>query len=251
MILLKDIKLFVRDKYAVLSLIFIAIFQIAIIFYSQSDALKRVFLYSVDSIYFFFSKMLVIIFTLIFLSNYLQVVYQYSHEKENFLLARSMPSGIKNFIKSKVLLANIISIFATQPFYWGIVWMSEFNKNIEMRFIYFCSFSLLFITLSITTFSSYYVLNKSSYYNNFILGVKSLLVLTFITMVSLITSAVIIILPIEFIYANSNFRRFGSNIIYEHSNIIFISILIFFYFLWLYSRHLLNIAHKKIESSEV
>ena len=236
LLLIKDIKLFSKDKYAILSLIFIAVFQIAMISYSQTDALTRVFLYSVDSMYFFFGKILVIIFTLIFLSNFLQVVYQYSSEKENFLLARSMPSGIKGFIKSKVLLANIISILVTQPFYWGIVLMNEFNKNIEMRFIYFCSFSLIFITLSITTYSSYYVLNKASHYNNFTLGVKSLLALTFITIVGLMISAIILILSIEFIYANSN--------------IIFMSILTLFYFLWIYSRYLLNKAHKKIESSE-
>ncbi|MCK5760912.1 MAG: hypothetical protein KAH33_06430 [Candidatus Delongbacteria bacterium] len=235
--MIKDIKLFSKDKYAILSLIFITVFQIAMISYSQTDALTRVFLYSIDSIYFFFGKILVIIFTLIFLSNFLQVVYQYSSEKENFLLARSMPLGINGFIKSKVFLANIISILVTQPFYWGIVLMNGFNESIEMRFIYFCSFSLLFITLSITTYSSYYVLNKSSHYNNFTLEVKSLLALAFITIIGLMISAMILILSIEFISVNSN--------------IIFISILALFYFLWLYSRHLLNIVHKNIESSEV
>ncbi len=237
MILAKDIKLFLKDKYAILSLIFIAIFQSILIFYSQSDILTRVYLSSIDGICTFFIKVLLIIFTLIFLSNFLQVVYQYSSEKENFLLARLLPSGIKGSIKSKLLLANITSVLITQPFYWTIVLVNRFDQNIEMRFIYFCSFSLLFISLSITTFSSYYILSRSYYYNNFIPGVKSLLALTLITVVSLLIFASMLIIPI--LYTSKN------------SNIIFISILSFLYIVWLLSRRLLGRAYKRVENSEI
>ena len=235
MLLTKDIKLFLRDKYAILSLIFIAIFQSVLIFYSQSDILTRVYLSSIDGIYTFFIKVLLIIFTLVFLSNFLQVVYQYSSEKENFLLARLLPSGIKGAIKRKLLLTNITSVLITQPFYWAIVLVNGFDQSMEMRFIYFCSFSLLFISLSITTFSSYYILSRSYYYNNFIPGVKSLLTLTIITVVSLLTFASMLIVPI--FYTDTN------------SNLILISILAFFYVLWLLSRYLLGRAYKRIISA--
>lgn len=213
---------------------FIAIFQFVLIFYSQSDILTRVYLSSIDGIYTLFIKVLLIIFTLIFLSNFLQVVYQYSSEKENFLLARLLPSGIKGSIKSKLLLANITSILITQPFYWTIVLANRFDQNMEMRFIYFCSFSLLFISLSVTTFSSYYILSRSYYYNNFIPGVKTLLILTLITVVSLMIFASMLIIPIVYTDANSN--------------IIFMSILTFLYLVWLMSRYLLGRAYKRIIS---
>ncbi|MDA3838998.1 MAG: hypothetical protein PF574_08460 [Candidatus Delongbacteria bacterium] len=236
MLLTKDIKLFLRDKYAILSLLFIAIFQSILIYYSQSDILTRVYLSSINGIYTFFIKILLIIFTLVFLSNFLQVVYQYSSEKENFLLARLLPSGIKGAIKRKLLLANITSVLITQPFYWTIVLINRFDQNMEMRFIYFSSFSLLFISLIITTFSSYYILSRSFYYNNFILGVKKLLVLSLITVVSLMIFASLIIVPILFTD--------------KSSNLVFISILTLLYTVWLLSRYLLDKAYKKIENSE-
>ncbi|MDA3886675.1 MAG: hypothetical protein PF638_13865 [Candidatus Delongbacteria bacterium] len=236
MLLTKDIKLFLKDKYAVLSLVFIALFQSIMIYYSQSDILTRVYLSSIAGIYTFFIKILIIIFTLVFLSNFLQVIYQYSSEKENFLLVRSLPSGIKGSIKSKLLLANLTSILITQPFYWTIVIVNEFDQNMEMRFIYFCSFSLLFISLSITTFSSYYILSRSFYYNNFIPEVKSLLILTIITLLSLLIFASMLIIPIV-----------STDI---DSNIILISSLTLLYIVWLISRYLLNKAYIKVENSE-
>lgn len=215
------------------------------IYYSQSNTLSRIYLNSVDGIYIFFTKVILIIFTLIFLSNFLQVINQYSTEKENFLLARTMTAGVGKFIKSKVLLSNIILVLATQPFYWTMVILNDFHKSMEIRFIYFCSFTLLFTTLNLTIYSSYYILARSYYHNNYILGVKRLLKLTATTMTSLIFFAMTIVYPAIFIYEGSNYNKF-----YNYSNIIFISILSLHFIILVSSRYALNKASERIQNSE-
>lgn len=245
MLFIKDIKLFFKDKYGLLSLIFIFTFQSGIILYSQSNTLAKAYLNSVDGVFIFFTKIVIIVLTLIFLSSFLQVIYQYSPEKENFLLARSLPSGVRQFIKSKVLLSNIILILVTQPFYWTMVIMNDFHNTIEIRFLNFCSFVLLFTTLNLTIYSSYYVLAKAKPCNNFILSIKFLIKLTLSTVVNLIISATIVILPIIYIYKDSGFNKF-----YEYSNIIFISLITLHFIMLLTSRHSLNKASEMIQNSE-
>ncbi|MBN2790621.1 MAG: hypothetical protein JXR69_10570 [Candidatus Delongbacteria bacterium] len=246
MLILKDIKLLLKDKYAVLSLIFILIFQMILIYYTSTNTLMKIYLNSPEGVYIFLSKIMIIIFTLVFLSNFLQTINQFTKEKENFLFARSTTSGVKKFIKSKVLLTNLTLVLITQPFYWTFVLLNRFQDSIEMRFLFYCSFVLLFTTMSITVFSSYFVLDNSFHYNGFILGVKKLLALTFISGISLMVAIITIILPIIYIYGTAYSIKY-----YDLSNITYVSVFSVYFIILISSRYCLNKVSNKIESTEV
>ncbi len=160
-IFLKDIKLILRNRTAVISLILILLAELLAVVYSSgkiNSATGRG-----AGIYFAYLHNHLLLFYLpVITANLLVLSFSMTMEKSNMLLAMTLPNGRKCFLRGKVFFCIILSSLLSFPYLISVIYFGDLSRILVPGYFFFLIFFLIFTIIVISTFSVFF---SSGYFN--------------------------------------------------------------------------------------
>jgi len=151
----KDIILLFRNRPALITISALFLIEAVLILYSRG-IIKAENGSDISRQFNFMQNYVLIFYFPLVLANILNLSFSLSKEKGSFLLARLIPFGESNFLRSKVSSTVILSVLLSFPFLYSGIFFCGLESFQKLSFLTATSFYLLFFSISLCTFTVYY-----------------------------------------------------------------------------------------------
>ncbi|MDD3045141.1 MAG: hypothetical protein PHF33_06795 [Candidatus Delongbacteria bacterium] len=176
--LIKEFRIFFRNKTVLTTIIFILFIEIAVIIRSSS----AVRMSEVSAVFYFkfFQQHLMIMFFPAVLANILMAAFSVTSEKQSSMLAKLLPKGECFMMRSKVFFCSILSAFMGISYMLTAVWASGLGIFPDHRFVIFLSASFLFMISGLSSFTVYFAFSRFGGSNDYEPKVRVMMIYMFI-----------------------------------------------------------------------
>ena len=154
-IVMKDIKLMIKNRTAVKIFILILITEIVLVIYS-SHRINSMAGRGTGVYFTYLHNHLLLFYMPVTAANLLVLSFSMTMEKSGMLLAMTIPYGRKSFLRGKVFLAIILSSLLSFPYLISVIYFGDIWKIVVPAYFFFLAFSLIFTIMIISTFSIFF-----------------------------------------------------------------------------------------------
>jgi len=236
--LIKEFRIFFRNKTVLTTIIFILFIEIGVIIISAS-VLPPTNINPVFYFKFFQQHLMIMLFPAV-LANIMTAAFSVTSEKQSSMLSKLLPNGEFLMMRSKVLFCLIFSAVMSFAYMSAVFWASGLNIFPDHRFVMFLCVSFLFFLSGLASFTVYFAFRKFGGANNYEPGLGTMLIYM------LIVSVIVMFFYFFISVSLKNYFDYVVGFRIDYPNVEFLLFLASNFLFMITARTLLNSVEKKL-----